>query len=95
VLAAAVQQCRHAARAIAALLDLAAVGIEHAIEGVGAMAARRLQHQRLVETYAGVAIGEGAPLVAGGQRRIGGQIEDYEVVARPCILVKSMRMPRA
>ena len=38
--AALMQQSRDAARTIAALLDLAAVGIEHAVEGIGAVSAR-------------------------------------------------------
>ncbi len=57
---AGVQQRRDTARAIAALFDLGAVGIEDPIEHAARRIARSFQHQRLIEADSGVPIGEGA-----------------------------------
>ena len=72
---ASVQQSRDTARAIAALFDLRAVGIENPIEHAALRVARRFQHQRLIEADARMPIGEGAQPArvqwgAGGGRRI-------------------------
>jgi len=79
--AAAMQECRQATHAIAALLHLAAVGIEDAVVDLGAGAARRLDHQRLVEADTGVARGERAPLGGGRQPSVARRIENDEIVA--------------
>ncbi len=49
-----------AARAVAALLHLAAVGVEDPVIDRGARLARGLEHQRLVEADAGEPVGEAA-----------------------------------
>ena len=86
------QERREAAHAIAALLDLAAVGVEDAVVGLGAGAARRLDHQRLVEADAGVARGQRAPLVGGRQPPSRGASKTMKSLPRPCILVNSSCM---
>src|SRR5688572_239244 len=53
-------QAGDAAGAVGALFDLGAVGIEDAVEDVGARGTRRRQCQRLVEADAGVAVRETA-----------------------------------
>ncbi len=60
--AALAQQLGQAAHAIAALLHLAAVGVEDAVVGQRAVAARRFEHQRLVEADAAMPVGELPPL---------------------------------
>ena len=75
------QEFGDAARPVAALLDLAAVGIEDAVVDRGARPGRRLQHQRLVEADAGVAVGQPSPGGGVGQGRRVRRIHDDEVVA--------------
>jgi len=70
------------ARAIAALLHFRAVGIEDAIEHVGAFAPRRQQYERLVETDAGAAIAELAERGRIGHGAIVGRLEDEKIVAQ-------------
>ena len=81
-----VHERRDTARAVPALLDLARVGVENSIEDAARGAARRLEHQGLVETDAGVTVGERAQRagVQGG----GGGVEHEEVVAEPLHLQK-------
>src|SRR5881227_3405249 len=77
------EERRHAARAVAALLDLVAVTVEDPVEDGGARAPRALQHQRLVEADAGAALPEPAQQPRSEQGLIGGRIEDDEIVADP------------
>src|SRR5688572_5050656 len=71
-----------AARAVAALFDLATVGVEDAVVHGRSRPARRLEHQRLVEADAGKTIGEAADGVR-GRGAAGRGVEDDEVVAEP------------
>ena len=75
------QERRQAAHAVAALLDLAAVGVEDAVVSLRAGAARRLDHQGLVEADAGVTRGQRAPLRGGRQPAVARRIENDEIVA--------------
>ncbi len=59
-------EAHEAARAVAALLDLAAIGIEDAVAEIDAGRRRTFDHQDLVATDAKVAVGEKARL---GRRR--------------------------
>jgi ribosomal protein S12 methylthiotransferase len=76
------QEAGDAASAVAALLDFTAVGIEDPVVGGGSLTPRRLEHERLVEADAGVAIRE-----APNRRCIGSAagrgVEQDEVVAEP------------
>jgi len=77
------QQCRHGACSIAALFDLAAIGVEDPVVHGCVRAARRRQRQGLVETDAGASVRERLQLCRtrdGGFRR---GIENDEVVAEP------------
>src|SRR5882672_54982 len=69
-----------ATRAVAALLDLDAVGIDDAIEDAGVGTARRFQDKCLVETDAGVPAGQFAEGAGVGDLPAR-SIEDHEVVA--------------
>ena len=75
-------ESRDATRPIAASLDLVAVGVEDPVEHRRARAARRIQHQGLVEADAGMAVGEAADR-ARIRRASGRGIEYDEVVAQP------------
>ena len=86
-------QAGDAAGAVAALLDLGAVGIEDAVEDVGAGRARRHQHQRLVEADAGAAVGEAAQRCGGRQIVPSvGASKTMKSLPSPCILVNARRM---
>jgi hypothetical protein len=69
-----------AARAVAALLDLAPVGVEDPVEDGGSGLAGRLQHEGLVEADARETVGEAAEGLRGRRTACRG-IEDDEVVA--------------
>ena len=47
----------YAARTVAALFDLGAIGVEDTVVHIGVAIARRQQNERLIETDAGAAIG--------------------------------------
>jgi hypothetical protein len=73
-----------APNSIAALFDLAAVGIEDSVISACARIARRFQHQRLIESDARMPIGQRAKFIriqtcARGRRR---GIEDQKIVAQ-------------
>ena len=72
---------RDAARAVAALLDLGAVGIEDSVVDVRAGATWRFEDQRLVEPDAGAPVRQAAQ--SGGRGHLLGAagVEDDEVVA--------------
>ncbi len=80
-----VKQSRDTARAVAALFDFGAVGIEDPVEHAAVRIARSFQHQRLIEADAGVPIGEGAQQsgVQAGVGRDGRGVEYQEIVAQP------------
>ena len=81
-LAAGMKERCHAPHPVAALLHLAAVGVEDAVVNMSAGAARRLQNHGLVETDALVAVGELAPLRRGRQAAVARCFEDDDVIAR-------------
>jgi hypothetical protein len=80
---AVMQQGGDAARAVAALFDLVAVGVEDAVEHgrIGPPGAR--EHQRLIEADAGAAIGEAAQALGLQDGFVGWSIKDDEIVADP------------
>ncbi|EQD28187.1 hypothetical protein B1A_21266 [mine drainage metagenome] len=75
------KQCGNAACTVAALLHFAPVGVEDAVERVRFGSLRRLQQQRLIESDAGVTVGEPAQLLLRQRRGPGRRIEHREVVA--------------
>ena len=75
------EQGGDAARAVAALLDLDAVGVEDAVEDGRVRTPRRLENQRLVEADAGMSVGEAPQLLRRRQRGARRRIEHDEVVA--------------
>ena len=87
---ACIEQCRDTTRAIAALFDLAAVGIEYSIKHAARRIARRLQHERLIEAHARVPIGESAkrPFIKVSVGGNGGGVEHQEIVAQALHLQK-------
>ena len=72
-----------AARAVAALLDLAAVGVEDPVAKVDVGARRPLDDEHLVAAHAKAAVGERADLARGEGERLDGRVDDDEVVAEP------------
>ncbi len=78
---AAVDQGGDAASAIAALLDLYSVGVEYAVEHLGARTPRGFQHQGLIEPYARMPVCEPPQLVGGGKVGAGRHLEHDKVVA--------------
>ena len=84
---------RDAARAVAALLDLGAVGVEDAVVDVGAGAARRLEHQRLVEADAGAAVARRRSVAGRGHAPSApAASKTMKSLPRPCIFVKASRI---
>ena len=81
--AALVQERGNATRAVAALLDLVAVGVENPVEHRRRGAPRPLQHQRLVKADAGAPIRETAQQLGPQHRLVGGRIEHDKIVAHP------------
>jgi hypothetical protein len=75
-------EAHEAARAVAALLDLAAVGVEDPVDEVHVGAVGRLDQQHLVGAHAEVAIRERAPLRLGQRHALAHAVEHDEVVAR-------------
>jgi hypothetical protein len=84
------QEPGNAACAVAALFDFAAVGVEDPVEHDGSRAARRLEHQRLVEADAGIAVGKAAKGLGVG-RSGSGSVEDDEIVAEAIHLREAHR----
>src|SRR6185503_8544183 len=80
--AAAVHELHEAARAVAALLDLPAVGIEDAVAKVRAAGVGRFDHQDLVAADAEVAVGDLPQLGSVEPERLAGAIENHEIVPR-------------
>ena len=75
------QQPADAAQRVAARFHLAAVGVPHAHEGVGAVGG--LYGDELVEADAGLAVGPGAHLLRRGPEGLPARLDDDEVVAEP------------
>ena len=75
-------EAREAAGAVAALLDLGAVGVEDPVAEVDPFARRRLDEQDLVGADAEMAIGDAPPLLAPEAQRLANAVDDDEVVAR-------------
>ncbi len=78
-----------AARAVAALLDLAAVGVEDPVAEVDVGPGRRLDHQHLVAADAEAPVGEAAQLVAREIHALAHAVEHDEVVAEAVHLGES------
>src|SRR5580692_11930331 len=78
------------AHAIAALLDLAAVGIEDPVESTARGIAGSFDHQRLIEADAGAPVRERAQRdgIEAGLWRRGWRVEDEEIVAETLHLHK-------
>ena len=74
-------EAHEAPRAVAALLDLAAVGIEDAVAEIGVGAGGRLHQQDLVAADAEVAVGDEAQLVRRQRDGLAYAVDDHEVVA--------------
>src|ERR1700728_2517099 len=94
--AAAEEERGDAARTVAALLDLVAVAVEDPVEECAVRAPRRFQHQRLIETDAGAAVGERAHPLTREQPARRGRLEDREVVSDSVHLreIDAHRLPR-
>ena len=71
----------HAARAVAAVSDLAAVGIEDPIAGRDAVTLRRLEQEDLIAADAEPPIGQPAHLCGVDIDGMGQTIQQHEVVA--------------
>ena len=69
-----------AARAVAALLDFAAIGIEYPITEIGAFAGR-LDDEHLVAADAKTAVGKMANLILRQRERQARRVDDDEIVA--------------
>src|SRR5262249_14995641 len=76
-------EVHEAARAVAALLDLAAVGIEDTVTEVNFRSLRGFNQQNLVAAHAEVPVRERAKLRTGEIDLLAHTIEDNEVVAEP------------
>ena len=74
-------ESHEAARAVAALLDLAAVGIEYAVAEIDIGPRRFFHQQDLVAANAAVAVGEPARLGGRQINVLAHRIDDNEVVA--------------
>ena len=72
-----------AARAVAALLDLAAVGVEDPVAEIDVVARRGLDHQHLVAADAEAPVGEPAQLRRRQLQALPHAVEDDEIVAEP------------
>ena len=71
-----------AARAVAAVLHLAAVGVEDPVAKIHVRLARRLYQQQLIEADPEMAVGQLADLLVPQVGALGDQIDHHEVVAQ-------------
>ena len=78
-----VQERGDTARAVAALLDFGAVGVEYPVEDARSIVARGFEHQGLIEADAGVPIRERAqgPRIDGAAGKSGRRVEYKKIVA--------------
>ena len=74
-------EAHEAARAVAALFDLAAVGVEDAVAEIDVGARGGLDHQQLVAADAEVAVGDRLHARRAQVDRRAGGVDDDEVVA--------------
>ena len=77
-----VHELHEAARAVAALLHLAAVGIEDAVAEVRRAVVRLLHHQDLVAADAAVAVCDFFQLNGIKRERLAGEVQHDKIVAR-------------
>ena len=77
-----VDEAHEAACAVAALFDLAAVGVEDAVAEIDVGAGRRLDHQQLITADAAVAVGDRLDARGGEIDRRARGVDDDEVVAQ-------------
>src|SRR5712692_4679208 len=75
-----VRKLHDAARAVAALLDLAAVGVEDAVAEIGAAPARPLEHRDLVAADAVVPVSDFSYLSPCQREIASGAINDHKIV---------------
>ncbi len=75
-------ELHEAARAVAALLDLAAVGVEDPVAEVGRGVARLLDHQNLIAADAAVPLGDSPQLLARQGKGFLRKVENDKIVAR-------------
>ena len=75
-----VHEAHEAARAVAALLDFAAVGVEDAVAEIDVGAGRRFDHQHLVAADAEIAVGEATHLLRRQDDRLANGVDNDEVV---------------
>ena len=80
---ASVSRAHEAARAVAALLHLAAVGVENAVAKIGAGQARRFNQQDLIATDAKMPVGQAPQLCRGERQAPAHAVQHDEIVARP------------
>ena len=85
-------EARETARAVAALLHLAAVGIEDAVEELGIRVTWRLDEQHLVTADAEAPVGDRADLRLVERDLLVDRVEHDEVVAQPVHLGELMIM---
>ena len=77
-----VHEARRAARAVAALLHLAAVGVEDAVGEVGLGPAGRFEQQQLIAADAEVPVGQCAHLRGRQADRLAHAVDDHKVIAQ-------------
>jgi hypothetical protein len=77
------EELRNAAGAVAALLDFAAVGVEHAVGGRGAGWRLGLDQQQLVEAHTESTVSQTADQLRVRPGRAAGPARNQKVVAQP------------
>src|SRR5690606_3459361 len=86
-----VHELDEAARAVSALLDFAAVGVEDAVAEVGLAPARALDDEQLVAADAEMPVGHARDLLRAETEGLARRIDDDEVVARALHLGEAHR----
>jgi hypothetical protein len=86
-------EAREAARAVAALLDLAAVGVPDAVAEIVAFLPGLLHHQQLVAADAEMAVGDAPYLLGREAHGLAHAVEHDEVVALALHLGEAQRIP--
>jgi hypothetical protein len=71
-----------AARAVAALFDLAAIGVENPVTEIDSRLPRRLDQQYLVAADAEMTVGQMAQLFRRQRNLLANAVEDNEIVAQ-------------
>jgi hypothetical protein len=75
------QQPRDTPRPVTALLDLAAIGVEDPVIGIGSVRTRWLEPEQLIKTDTGIPFGEMADQLA-GRRSLAVRMDNDEVIAQ-------------